>query len=377
MALPLRSARHLSERINGALLETTPVTFMKNDYEHNFRRHLLICLATALAICAAVELTCVSLGVAPLFTANLPLNEKMRFLREHPPGPGPIGVISGASIALNDIDSDLLEDSEGRPFVNLGANGVSAQTSEQFYKELADLYPVREVILAASPVELRDAYRSDVQVPTAVFRRYVLGRMTMAEEFTYRDIPGLMSYWKNWRDYHSRTSPTSLEFTKTGAVPLDMGPGTAGSHGGIDEALDLSPNCVRCVSDLARFCQDVRGAGRPFTLVLGPVRPDVIENVPKVRDVVAERRAQIRSVVQECNATLFDITEYATLDGSCFANALHLNAQGMRAMTAQFVRFRRGEPIPKGMTLSCDSSPTVRASDSSRQTASRPQEGPE
>jgi hypothetical protein len=350
---------------------------MKNDHEYNFRRYLLICLATALGICAVVELTCMSLGVAPLFTANLPLNEKMRFLREHPPGPAPLGVISGASIALNDIDSDLLEDSEGRPFVNLGSNGVSAQTSEQFYKQLADIYPVREVIFAASPVELRDAYRSDVQVPTAVFRRYVLGRMTMAEEFTYRDIPGLMSYWKNWREYHSRTSPTSLVFTKTGAVPLDMGPDTAGSPTGVDEALDLSPNCVRCVSDLASFCQDVRAAGRPFTLVLGPVRPDLIENVPKVRDIVAERRAQIRSVVQACNATLFDITEYATLDGSCFANALHLNAQGMRAMTAQFARFRRGEPIPKGTALRCGGSPVVRGSNSGRETASGPQESTE
>jgi len=343
---------------------------MRDDHERSFRRNLLICLVTAVVICAVVELTCVSLGVAPLFTANLPLNEKMRFLREHPPGPGPIGVISGASIALNDIDSDLLEDREGRPFVNLGANGVSAQTSEQFYKQLADLYPVREVIFAASPVELRDAYRSDVQVPTAVFRRYVLGRMTIAEEFTYRDIPGLVSYWKNWRDYHSRTSPMSLVFTKTGAVPLDMESQSAKSPSGIDEALDLSSSCVRCMSDLVRYCQDVRGAGRSFTVVMGPVRPDVIEDMPKVRAVVAERRKQIRSAVQSCGATLFDITEYATIDGSCFANSLHLNAQGMRTLTAQFVRFRRGDPAPKGTVLSCGGSPTVRASNSGQETAS-------
>ena len=200
---------------------------MKTDHEHSFGRNIIICLATALGICAAVELTCLSLGIAPLFTPNLPLNEKMRFLREHRPGSAPITVVSGASIALNDIDSDLLEDEEGRPFVNLGANGISVPTSEQFYQQLADLYPVREVIFAASPVEMRDAYRSDVEVPTPVFRRYVLGRMTMAEEFTYRDISGLMSYWKNWRDYHSRTSPTSMAFTKTGAVPLEIDVGAA------------------------------------------------------------------------------------------------------------------------------------------------------
>jgi hypothetical protein len=326
---------------------------MKTDHEHRFRRHIITCLATALGICVVVELTCLSLGIAPLFTPNLPLNEKMRFLREHQPGSAPITVVSGASIALNDIDSDLLQDEEKRPFVNLGANGISVPTSEQFYQRLADVYSVGEVIFAASPLELRDAYRSDADVPTPVFRRYVLGRMTMAEEFTYRDISGLMSYWKNWSDYHSRTSPSSMVFTKTGAVPLEIDAGAAGPRDGISEAIDLTPHCTRCMSDLAQFCRDVRSEGRPFTIVLGPVLPDVIEQNPRVRAVIADRKEQFRAVAKGCNAQLFDITDYATLDDSCFANSLHLNAQGMNAMTAQLARFRRGESIPKGTTLTC------------------------
>jgi hypothetical protein len=329
---------------------------LKPDHERSFGQHILICLATAFAICAAVEFICLSLGIAPLFTPNLPLNEKMRFLREHRPGPAPLAVVSGASIALNDIDSDLLEDEERRPFVNLGANGVSVPTSEKFYRQLADLYSVREVIFAGSPVELRDTYRSDVEVPTPVFRRYVLGKMTMAEEFTYRDISGLMSYWRNWDNYHSRTSATSMAFTKTGAVPLEIGPGTSEFQTGIGEALDLTPRCQHCMSELAEFCRDVRSLGRPFTVVLGPVRPDVIEHNPRIRAVVAERRAQIRAVVQECNAQLFDITDYATLDNSCFANSFHLNAQGMSAMTEEFERFRQRELAHKAITIKCNGS---------------------
>jgi hypothetical protein len=344
---------------------------MKTDHKYSFGRHIITCLATALVFCAAVELTCLSLGIAPFFTPNLPLNEKMRFLRDHRLGSTPVAVVSGASIAVNDIDSDLLEDEEKSSFVNLGANGISVPTAEQFYKQLADLYSVREVIFAASPVELRDAYRSDVQVPTPVFRRYVLGRMTMAEEFTYRDISGLMSYWKNWGDYHSRTSPSSMAFTKTGAVPLEIGPGSAEYRAGIAEGLDLNPHCVGCMSDLAQFCRDVRGVGRPFTVVLGPVRPNVMEQNPKIRAVIADRRAQIQAVVQECNAQLFDITDYATVDDSCFANSLHLNAQGMSAMTAQFVRFRRGDSIPKGAALTCGGPPLAATSGEAEQRTSK------
>lgn len=326
---------------------------MKTNHERRFGCHIITCLATALGICVVVELICLSLGIAPLFTPNLPLNEKMRFLREHRPGSTPVAVVSGASIALNDIDSDQLEDEEQCPFVNLGANGVSVPTSEQFYQRFASLYPVREVIFAASPVEMRDAYRSDVEVSPSVFRRYVLGRMTMAEEFTYRDISGLMSYWKNWNNYHSRTSPTSMVFTKTGAVPLEMEASAAGPRADIGEALDLNPHCTHCMSDLSQFCRDVRREGLPFTIVLGPVLPDIIEENPRVRAVIADRKEQFRSVAEGCDAQLFDITDYATLDDSCFANSLHLNAQGMSAMTAQLQRFRRGESIPKGITITC------------------------
>ena len=100
------------------------IPVIKADREHRFLRHLLVCLGTALVACATVEFVCIRFGVAPLFTPNVPLNEKMRFLREHRLDAAPVGVVSGASIALNDVDSDLLEDREKRPFINLGANGI-------------------------------------------------------------------------------------------------------------------------------------------------------------------------------------------------------------------------------------------------------------
>ena len=74
--------------------------------------------------------------------------------------------------------------------------------------------------------------------------------MTMVEEFTYRDIPGLMSYWRNWHDYHSRSSPASMAFTQTGAVPLEISPDPAGPRAGAGGAINSNTNCVRCVSDV-------------------------------------------------------------------------------------------------------------------------------
>ena len=120
---------------------------MKSDSKHSFGYYLLLCFGTAIAICAAVELTCFSLGIAPFFTPSPALNAKLRFLKDHPPGNASVGLISGASVALNDIDSDLLEDAEQRPFLNFGANGISVPTSQRIYDQLSELFSIREVIL--------------------------------------------------------------------------------------------------------------------------------------------------------------------------------------------------------------------------------------
>jgi len=326
---------------------------METDNEKSFWRHLGVCLGTALGICAAVELTCVALGIAPLFTSNLPLNEKMRFIREHHLGSTPIGVVSGASIALNDIDSDLLQDQDGYPFINLGANGISVPTAEKLYTDMAALFPIREVIFAASPVEMRDAYRSNVEVSDSVFRRYVLGKMSMMEEFTYRDVLGLMSYWRNWSEYHGRTAPSSMAFSKTGAVPLDIYRDTSDKRSWDGDTITSDMACLHCVDDFASFCKEVRAQGHPFTVVLGPIRPGVLASMPNVRALDLDRRKRIRAVVRECGASLFDITDYTTLDDSCFANSIHLNARGMSALTEQFVRVRRGEIPGPSTALTC------------------------
>lgn len=334
---------------------------MKSDSKPSFGYYLLLCLGTALAICAAVEFTCFSLRIAPFFTPSTALNAKLQFLRDHPPGHASVGLISGASVALNDIDSDLLEDAEQRPFLNFGANGISVPTSQRIYDQLSNLYSIREVIFAVDPLEMRDTYRLDIQIPTGVFRRYVSGRMTLAEEFAYRDLPGLISAWNTRRDYETRTVPSSIMFSKTGAVPLEIGQENADPGAWSGMTIDPETNCRHCTDDLLRFCSEVRSQGRPFTIVLAPIRTEVLQSKPTVRAVVTDRKARIRQVAQACGAGLFDLTEFASVDDSCFANSVHLNAEGMHAMTEQLERFRHGESFERGMSISCAPIPVARS----------------
>lgn len=338
---------------------------MTSNSKLSFGYYLLVCIGTAIGICAAVELTCYSLGVAPFFTPSAALNAKLRFLKEHPPGNAPVGLISGASVALNDIDSDLLEAAEQRPFLNFGANGISVPTSQRIYNQLSDMFTIREVIFAVDPLEMRDTYRLDVQIPDSVFRRYVSGKMTLAEEFAYRDLTGLISSWKTRRDYQTRTVPTSLMFSRTGAVPLEIGQKNADPKAWSGVTIDPDTNCRHCTDDLLEFCKEVRSQGKPFTIVLGPIRAEVLESKADVRAVVTDRRARIRQVAQACGAGLFDLSEFASVDDSCFANSVHLNARGMHAMSEYLERFRRGEPPLKGAVISCAPLPTAQSVDGS------------
>jgi hypothetical protein len=315
--------------------------------------YFVACLVSALVLCTIVEIVCVMFGVAPLFTPNLAFNEKLRFIREHRPGSAPVGVVTGASIALNDVDTDLLAQREGQPFINLGVNALPVDSAERFYDEFGGVFPVREVIFAALPTEMRDGFRANVEVKDDLFRRYVSGKMTMPEEFSYRDIAGMLSYWQNWKDYHSRSAHTSLVFSETGAVPLEIDRDHAEPRLWDGAAIVPELGCSHCTDGLVGFCREVRGQGRQFTVVLGPVRPQVLERRPDVLAVDKDRRARVRWAVQECGGTLFDADQFATFDDSCFADSAHLNARGMHEFTGLLVRFRRGEALQPGSAVSC------------------------
>lgn len=328
---------------------------MNSDTQQKSLVYIAICVGTTLAICAIVQIICVVLGIAPLFTANVAFNEKLHFIRDHRPPRIPVSVVTGASIALNDIDTDLLQTQEHRPFINLGATALSVDSTEHLYGQFGAIFPVREVIFGALPFEMRDGFRANVAVSNDVFRRYVLGKMTIPEEFTYRDISGMLSYWRNWEDYHSRAAHTSLAFSNTGAVPLEIDDKNSEPRLWNGDAIVPELACDHCTDDLISYCTEVKSRGLPFTVILGPLREAVLERRPEVRAVDDDRRNRIRTVLEQCGGTLFDASQYATFDDSCFADSAHLNSHGMRALTELFIEFRRGQISAQRLRLSCAS----------------------
>jgi hypothetical protein len=319
----------------------------------SFARYSLVVVFTTALVYLSTEGMARYLRIAPQFVPSFAVDERLQFLKDHRPGPEPVGVVIGASMATYNVDTDLLQEVEHRPFVNLGAYGLSIRDSWLLYRNFVADFPVREVIFAVQTYEFKNFYLDSSPVSPDLFHRYVLGEMGAAEESTYRDVFGLYYYLTNWRDLRTRNSYVSVAFSKTGSVPLTI------DRKDVDPQRWAASNifaggCDHCMDDLAGMCREVRADGRPFALVLPPVRLDVLARRQDLRAMHEDRRVRISAVMRECGGVFFDVGESTAFDDSCFADFAHLNARGMDAMTGLLTRFRRGERVESESMVTCD-----------------------
>jgi hypothetical protein len=91
---------------------------------YNFARYLVLVfgLSTGLYVGGAWYARANWQELAPQFTANRPLNQKLLFLKNLWPMPEHATVVLGARMALNNFDSDRFMEVQGGPVINAGAD---------------------------------------------------------------------------------------------------------------------------------------------------------------------------------------------------------------------------------------------------------------
>ncbi|HWB53039.1 MAG TPA: hypothetical protein VG722_02565, partial [Tepidisphaeraceae bacterium] len=187
-------------------------------FGNRYRWSILATLCIALVLYLAVGALAGALRIAPEFTSNFGLDERLQYLKTHRPTSS-TGVILGASLASNDVSAAILQARTGQPFINLGAYGLSVGDSARLYRQLDREIAVREVIFPLHLFELRP-YATAFSVRDDVLHRYLSGTMTFLEETSYRDLSGLIYYLMSWRDYRSNKGYSSVAFNAHGDVPL-------------------------------------------------------------------------------------------------------------------------------------------------------------
>jgi hypothetical protein len=312
----------------------------------------MVCTAATLYAAGVVLSHYVFREIAPQFTGDVALNQKVMFLRGHRPA-APVGVVVGSSMALNNLDSDMLQSADGKPWINTGIWGVSHTEMRSFYDNVRREFPVREVVIVTQFFELNDHDRNEMKMAPGLFRQYVGGRLGWAQEFSYRDVVQSLREKLGWK--HNEGDPNNIQsllYSPTGAVHVHVfaGPGGPTRPSPFESYLGSCDHCTRSLSD---FCGEVRADGKPVTFVVPPLTHASRARKQSVNQLYELGRTRIRQVGQACGARVFDAAVAADFDDSCFIDFAHLNWQGMNALTRLFLRWRQtGASSPK-MAVTC------------------------
>lgn len=292
--------------------------------------------------------------IAPQFTGNLSFDQKLLYLRQHPPlADMPLTLVVGSSMALNNLDTDILADEDGGPALNLGVWGMSLHDSGKLANQFEKLYRIDEIILAVQFFEMLDEPQTSFVISDDSLRTYLNRSRPLAGLF-YRNFYESLKIRRDWhRKYDNPLSYTNLKFTVTGAVPLSL------SHDAIaperwTPSQKFSSACTNCMAEIDTLCRATRAKGLPFTTVMPPLTHWIKEKRLDVKAIYADRRERLHAAIAACNGAVFDVAVWADFDDSCFADFAHLNTLGMKYMTALFVEWRAGHLQPRSRPITCD-----------------------
>lgn len=313
-------------------------------------RYLLWFFGTAmvLSICAWVVVR----PIAPQFTGNASFDQKLLYLREHPPKSGPIGLVVGSSMALNNVDTDVLASSLDRPFLNLGVWGLGTAEAGRIADQFDRLYGASEIILVAQFFEMKEEPAERFAIPDAALHEYLKGNAWLAD-IEYRDFYESLRMRSRWaRSFENQHRYTSLKFSETGAAPLLIRPDQS-DPSRWNPPQPFSVECKDCMREIESMCVAFREKNIPFSVVMPPLTQWIGEHREDVRAAYADRRTRLAAVLKRCGAPLFDAAKWAKFDDACFADFAHLNATGMRRMTELFLHWREKKLTETPISINC------------------------
>lgn len=295
------------------------------------------------------------LPIAPQFTGNASFDQKLLFLRQHPPRPDKTLTLAiGSSMALNNLDTDLIEAASGKATLNLGVWGMSLQDTSRLASQIEQIYPVADIILATQFFEMRDKPQTNFVISDDALRAYLSNPSPLAG-LSYRDFYAELRLRQNWqKKYANPRSYMNLSFTRTGAVPLAI-PHDAIAPSRWNPQEDFDPACRNCMEEINALCRKTLGQGRSFTVVLPPLTHWIMEHRPEIKAIHDDRERRLLATLKQCGGAFFDAATWGDFDDSCFADFAHLNAEGMKKMTDLFVAWRSDSGQLQRRLILCNS----------------------
>jgi hypothetical protein len=256
---------------------------------------------------------------APPITKLEFLDEKLRFLREHP-DLDPTLMVVGSSMAWRQFDGEPFASKLGQGRVLNGATAFLKVHQTRFLTSfyMTHLPELRTIILMLGPPDFENC----TTVPADLFdpedaSGYAFERDFTAPLYIRYFSPAL--YLRRARNYQQRQVPLlgDLWMDKYGSGPMQWKPEMIKELRYGEQRFDHA-----CTDALLAMIKDIKAKGIRPVLVFSPVHPEFRRRYPEtmhqLKQVAAQAQAEVRPGVD-----LFDMSE-SEFPASDFFDAVHL-----------------------------------------------------
>ncbi|MES1989857.1 MAG: hypothetical protein V4441_02770 [Pseudomonadota bacterium] len=296
--------------------------------------------------------------LAPQFSGNVSFDEKIKFLRdrwgalEASASNEKLTLVIGSSMALNNLNTDILSGELRRPFLNLGVWGMRTEDAQTLALQVADRLPVRAIILSTQFFEMRDEALTHFAIPDDVLSSYLRDGHLLGG-IGSRDFYKALRLRRNWtKAYSAPHAYTNVMFNNSGAVPLDINADQRDPSRWLPDQV-FPTICVHCMDEIETTCRVVKARGIGFSVVLPPLAHWVRDKRPEVGALYEKRKIRLAAALKACQVPLFVADERADFDDSCFADFSHLNREGMREMSDMVASWLGGRQDSPRRRISC------------------------
>ena len=266
-------------------------------------------------------------------TSHISFDAKLKFIRDSIDVDSIDTLIIGSSLALNNIDGVVLENSSTKSsnVLNFSAYGVSALQAEQIM-QLSSAFPhLKRIIYSAQYSDFPHGNKIFEDFNTELLLRYITNTLYPLEYQAIildacKDLSFCIKRQKIWEQEHMKNNKFSyLGFDPTGSAILEIyGKDIINHRWNLPQPGIMHDNSFKA---LDRMSKKAKFDGVKFYLVQQPYREGLAKR-PKVKGALEYFAKKCQAIMAQNDGYFLSLHKELNLSDKYFADRSHLNAKG-------------------------------------------------
>jgi hypothetical protein len=288
---------------------------------------------------------------------HISLDTKIHFLKHRVALDAADTIIIGSSLALNNINGELLEDTSSHvdKVVNLSAWHMQCPQQMPLLSRIISHGNVKRIIYPAQYLDFTGENGINDRIIDNVF-----GYLNEHPFDTFliilrasKNLISIINRYLSWEQFADPKTYDYLVYDRTGGSQLEMGEHNADPRRWKEiEMQTIAPfneATLTCLKELADLSQkhDIE-----LLFVVQPFRKILIASSPELKKIMTAFNKRTKEILHHSNTYHLNAHQLLNLDDSNFADKSHLNIQGSNATTEAVVeiinhiRATETTPIP-------------------------------